>query len=150
MSKEILGKDLAKAQLDLFFDWYGIYTEEIENSLGDSSAAFALVLKTLTRAIQQGYIEIREDTVDSEPTLIVVQKFKLPVKHGKSSVTEITYGEVTGRTHIAIRPGKNVSDEARMYDFLSILCKKDTGFFCGIRAQDIRITRALGFLFLMV
>jgi hypothetical protein len=145
----IISEQTAHEQLDLFYDWYGIdYDEMLEAARqSQSDGALKLAENKVLKAIRYGAIEISEVADSSgEQTLSVLQRLARPV-HGRE---EIEYKEVTGKARIAMKSNSNISDAARMYHFLGVLCGQGAEMFMQLRGRDIGVTDALGFLFLLV
>jgi len=143
-----LGVDVAKAQMELFFDWYDIDFQEMYQAAKGSKdeATIKAVENKLIRAIRQGRVEIKGVTVGDEPSLQVFQH----LDHEVLGKTEIIYEEVTGRARAAAKTVKDANDTARLYQFLGILSRDGASIFEKLRGADIGATDAIGFLFLMV
>ena len=145
----IISEENAQIQLDLFHDWYAIDAKDLEDAAksGGGVAAVKLLERKLFNAIRWGSVEISEDSTKSgEPTLLVKHKLERPIQ----GVEIIEYKEVTGNARAAIKPGDDVNDTARMYQFLGVLSGQGAGVYRGLRGADVGITDALGFLFFQV
>ena len=144
MREEKISNENVKKQLDLFFDWYDIDIDFVFNIGEDGTNAANSMLYT---GIKTGRIEIRTEDVAGGGTTIVIEQ---DLDHPINGERKIKYYEATAATHISSRPGKNVSEDARIFDFLSVLSKKELGDLTEMRGADIRYARLIGCLFLAV
>jgi len=145
MKEYIISEENAQKQLDLFFEWYDLdYKEDLLGPFTDQGVQGALLgqIRILIKAIRRGNVVIEESSSGKGPTLTIKQVLNRPV----DSVKEIIYSEVTGLAHVAMRPSKNASEQARLFDFLGILSGQKIEVFCGLTSGDLRTANAVGFL----
>ena len=150
-NKFVISDEVAKQQLDLLCDWYGLDLEELEDALSsgdeDESRAVQYITKKLIKAIRQGAVEVQErELKDGGPTLVVVQTLRFPA----AGETEIVYNEVTGASRANIKVTKGMNHRAEQYQFLAALAKIPASVFLKLRGSDIGVVDSLGFLFLQV
>lgn len=152
MSKreKIIDEVAAKAQLDLFFDWYDIDFDEMyeaaQRQQGAGLASVEAARKRLIKLIREGRLEFIETAnAKNEPVLKVHQVLDLEID-GKKSVV---YNELTGRIRAAL-PSEGGNGTAKMYRLLAMLSGESDAFFLKLRRGDIGVADMIGFLFLLV
>lgn len=142
-----LSEESAKAQLELFLDWYGMDYEEMFGS--DSTAPEAAkeaVSKRIFKRLRQGYFEVKEEESKGEMTLVVVQHLDKPV-HGKK---ELKYKEIKGSHRSSVKVSQGENETAQMYHFLGAVTGEGKSFFDSLRGVDIGVADMIGYLFLLV
>lgn len=140
----------AKAQLDLFFDWYDICREDfIDVESGESGGtAFDKIEKRLLRAIRKGYVELKEEPrKDGTTTLNIYQTLTRAIPGVESP---ICYNEISGQAKLAIRGNAKTGQFAQLYLFLAGLSGESEKLFHKLGGRDGAIAECLGFLFLQV
>jgi hypothetical protein len=149
MRRELkLSEQAAQKQLELFFDWYDYDFEEAleEAKQKGEEAPFLALRKVFIKAIRQGRLEIREEQADGESTLVLEQA----LDRKANDLVKLVYHEVTAGNHIAMRPAKNASEDARLFDFIAILTRTDISTLSKLKGADIKLAQSIGYLFLAV
>jgi len=149
--------DAARAEeiLQELLDWYDIVDSDFQD--GDTQeAAYTKTKRKLTRAIQEGLIEIKIETdPDGTETINVYQHLQREVKgikaddqndHGRT----VKYKEVTGRAKTAVKDEKGSGNASKLYSYLGALSGYGPQPFINMRGRDNGIAECLGYIFLQV
>lgn len=142
MSKEkeySISAESARAQLDVFMDYYGLSVEDIE--IEDGVEAVNTLVNGLVRAIQAGNLEI----LDDENGFKVRQKLVRPPE----GLVELVYEDKIAAAKIAMdSAGKKI--QLRVYTFLAALTGADVGQLIKLKGQDVTTLNRISVLFSMV
>lgn len=147
MGKDKISPEGAKAQIDLFNEWYDIEPEDITGT-GDAIArSYEMAIARLTRAIRRGRVEIRgEADKAGKSTLIIEQTLANPV----GDTQKIIYREVTGAAKSDVRVTDSDNETAKNYRFLAALSGESYEFFKEFSGPDVTVADCLAFLFVQV
>ena len=146
--KVTISEESARAQLDVFFDYYEI---DAENVGGGENAqdAFDSTVDRLVDAIKKGRVEIEE----AEGGLVVRQTCKNRAKTGTqdaSSAAVIEYKEISGAAKDAMKHKKESDNYGKIHAMLGYLSGLGENAIKGLRGVDMSISECIGVLFLKV
>ena len=147
MSHDIT-REIAEQQLEKLFEYYEI---ELEKQLKADNAEKAQataddIRDRLTRAIMKGRLEICDDEESQYGGLKIVQRLRRPV----GNVSQIVYGEVTGRARTAIKDVDKGSPHAKVYSLLGAISKEPVQVFMNIGGVDLTCAETLAAVFSLV
>ena len=143
----LIDEEAAQAQIDSFYEWYGIDPEETAGVAEEEGiVAVKVMQRRLLNTFRKGFLEV-QITDGPEGTISVLQRLKHPLKDGTDM---ITYHEVTGRTKAAMKTSKNATDAQILYSALATIAKAKDGvkLFMQLRGVDLKVAETLGFLLL--
>lgn len=142
MSEVKISAEMADEQLNLFFEYYDIDENEINDE--DIKRGMISARNKLHRAIMQGRLEILEE-LDS---LVIRQTIKRPPKGLTSN--PIVYKELDGTAKIAMKDRKTADQYGKIYALLGKLSGEGIVVIQQLKGADLSVAEMLGVLFLTV
>lgn len=133
-SKYKLGKDAARAQLDMLYAYYEIDFDELPEKL--SVALKATDLKLL-KSVRLGRIEIG---VDSNNVIKVVQNIR--------SGEQLVYREIDGKAKVAMGNKDENDSYGKAYALMGSLCGIGEAGVTQMKSHDLSVVECLGTVFL--
>lgn len=132
----MISKEVAKEALDSFYDYYEIDMNDLDDDL--KMAVAGEVQRKLIKALQSGRLQISGASV------------KQTLKNPPGEVTEITYGELTGKAKIAMKGKAEADHYGRIYALLGSLSGLGETAITGLKGPDLSLAECVGVLFLQV
>ena len=133
-SKYKIGKDAARAQLDMLYAYYEIDFDELPKELGTALKATDL---KLLKSVRLGRVEI---SVDENNAIKVIQN----IRNGDPLV----YREIDGAAKVAMG-GKDEKDSyGKAYALMGSLCGLGESAIIKLKSHDLSVVECLGTVFL--
>lgn len=140
--KYLISEEAADEQIEIFLDFYGIDLKEIDSMSDGEGGVSETIRRKFQRSIREGLLEIKEDSDGVK----VVQRLKYKIAGG--TVTELTYGVVTGKARKAINEKHGF--RAQLYQLLAALSREDIAVIEQLRGRDLSAAENLAGLFFAV
>lgn len=137
--KVIVSPETAHAQVMQLLERYEIDLDEMEE---DKADILEKTIDNVVKCIIYGSLEIFEDNGE-----VKVKQILQNAGEG-STITELVYGEVRGKDHIAMKSKGN--EQSKMLSLLSSMCQTNGGFgaISQLRSSDLTNAEYLSLLFL--
>lgn len=133
-SKYKLGKDAARAQLDMLYAYYEIDFSELPEKL--STVLKATDLKLL-KSVRLGRVEIG---VDSNNVIKVTQN----IRNGE----QLIYREIDGKAKVAMGSKDENDSYGKAYALMGSLCGIGEAGITQLKSHDLSVVECLGTVFL--
>lgn len=140
MSKDVISEDSARAQLDLFLDFYEISLEDIKNT--EAKMGMENTIEKIAKTIRKGRLEITEEG----DNLKVVQTLKRPPGETKT----IEYSIVAGRHKITMKDKGKDDHYGRLYAMMGGISGLGEKAIVSLDGVDMSLVECLGALYLNV
>ena len=134
MSNYKLSEDAARDQLDKFFDYYDVDLDIIPEKQVEAVNAS---IDRIVRGIRKGKLEI----VEGENLKII--------QHVKDETT-LEYGELSGRTKVAMGKKSDTDYNGRIYALCGSLTGIGEAGILKLKGADLSLCECIGALFLQV
>lgn len=134
MKEFILSHDAARDQIDIFLDYYDIDLDDLPEKQAEAVEAS---VTRIIKGIRRGKVEIKE-----EDSLTITQ-------HLRNDKT-IIYGEISGRSKIAMGGKRENDHHGRMYALCGSLTGLGEAGILKLKGADLGLCECIGALFLQV
>ena len=129
-----IGKEAAREQLDMLYDYYEIDFDELPKELGTALKATDL---KLLKSVRIGRVEI---SMDEQNVIKVVQN----IRNGDPLI----YREIDGQAKVAMG-GKDEKDHyGKAYALMGSLCGLGETAIIKLKSHDLSVVECLGTVFL--
>ena len=129
-----IGKEAAREQLDMLYDYYEIDFDELPKELGTALKATDL---KLLKSVRLGRVEI---SMDEQNVIKVVQN----IRNGDPLI----YREIDGQAKVAMG-GKDEKDHyGKAYALMGSLCGLGETAIIKLKSHDLSVVECLGTVFL--
>ena len=130
-----ISEEVANDQLQLFFDYYEIDTDDIFDG---ESKAIEIACDRIIKGIRKGKLEIKQ----SSDKLEIIQTLK--------SGSNLIYGELTGRTKLAMKAKLDTDNYGKIYALTGSLTSSGEAAIAQLKGADLSLCECIGALFLQV
>jgi len=135
----LISEESARAQFDVFMDYYGLSVADIE--IEDGVEAVNTLINGLVRVIQAGKLEIIEDEQGFRVRQVLVRPL--------DGLTELVYQDKVASAKIAMdNAGKKV--QLRVYNFIASITGTEVRQLMNLKGQDVTTLNRIAVLFSMV
>ncbi|MCK4499839.1 hypothetical protein KAU11_05035 [Candidatus Babeliales bacterium] len=133
--KNVLSEESAQDQLELFFEYYDMEVEDIHD---DQAKALEMSISRIIKSIRKGKLEFAE--TDS------ILKITQHLKNG----TTIVYGEISGKTKLAMKSKLDTDNYGKIYSLCGSLTGIGEAGISKLKGADLSLCECIGALFLQV
>ena len=129
-----IGKEAAREQLDMLYDYYEIDFDELPKELGTALKATDL---KLLKSVRLGRVEI---SMDEQNVIKVVQN----IRNGDPLI----YREIDGQAKVAMGDKDEKDHYGKAYALMGSLCGLGETAIIKLKSHDLSVVECLGTVFL--